>query len=404
MAQGLIPPAVHYTSSGSTAQRLPTSRRTPSGSCTSRTVLPPRPVRVVRLWQLPPPGSFWIGSGDEEIDDLLLDPGNMPKTYEPLMGYPGTMRPGMTPENMPYQDLPIADSDPDPVPWPHFQEIQWHHRWPPPHPNPDTMEDVIEKAGRWATPEQEAMFRAGARNTVRELQARAEAKQREWVITDDEVEPGEQDTEETLETVAEEGDTFVDGRLAFGEDNLFGTLGSDDDRALTERATSPRARKMDEAAAVAAKQKQPSDTMMADDGLDDFFLDLGLDLDLDDESSSSSSASEDGTMKAPPKTNRARIGEVEEFDESDIAEEETTPSLADKGVTSSIEVEEDDDELAVLGLGDDDDAVLGDDTVPLEDFDADETDTGTENFFDEGGFDLDDGGDYGGGDDDWDSS
>jgi hypothetical protein len=364
-------------------------------------------VTTTCCWQLPPRGSFWIGSGDEEIDGLLLDPGNMPKTYEPLMGYPGTMRPGMTPENMPYQDLPISDDDPDPVPWPHFQEIQWHHRWPPPHINPDTMEDVIEKAGRWATPEQEAQFRAGARNTVRELQARAEAKTREWVITDDEVEPGEED-EEALETVAEEGDTFLDGRLVFGEDNLFGTLGSDADRALTERATSARARKADEAAAAAKANKQKD--VDDDDGLDDFFLDLGLDLDLgeepsDDDEDNSSRTAATTTTKAPAPRSRIRVGEVEEFVESDIAEEEMTPVSG--GVTASIEIEDDEDELAVLGLGDDDDVTGGgsggggDGTVPLEEFDSDEFDTGTENFFDDGGFDLDDGGDYGGGDDEW---
>ena len=69
-----------------------------------------------RLDLRPPPGSGYAGP-DYEIDEL-------PKSYEPMMEYPGTMRPGRTPENMPFHDLPIGDDDPDPVPWPHFQQIE----------------------------------------------------------------------------------------------------------------------------------------------------------------------------------------------------------------------------------------------------------------------------------------
>ena len=80
-----------------------------------------------------PPGSGYSRVEDEESE--------LPDSYIPMMEYPGTMRPGRTPENMPFHDLPIADSDPDPVPWPHFQEIEWHHRWDPPHPHPIPMEE-----------------------------------------------------------------------------------------------------------------------------------------------------------------------------------------------------------------------------------------------------------------------
>jgi hypothetical protein len=76
-----------------------------------------------RLELVPPPGSGYAGP-EYEIDE-------MPASYEPMMEYPGTMRPGRTPENMPFHDLPIGDDDPDPVPWPHFQQIEvgWPIVW-----------------------------------------------------------------------------------------------------------------------------------------------------------------------------------------------------------------------------------------------------------------------------------
>ena len=39
------------------------------------------------------------------------------------------------------------------VPWPHFQQISWHHRYRPPHPYALSMEEFIEKEGRWASPD-----------------------------------------------------------------------------------------------------------------------------------------------------------------------------------------------------------------------------------------------------------
>lgn len=124
----------------------------------------------------PPPGSGYLGLEDEE--SLL------PSTYEPMMEYPGTMRPGKTPENMPFQDLPIGDDDPDPVPWPHFQQIEWHHQWEPPHEHAIPMEQFIEMHGRWATPEMEAAMRAGVRKNVRDRrQEEAQGKQDAVCIT-----------------------------------------------------------------------------------------------------------------------------------------------------------------------------------------------------------------------------
>jgi len=115
---------IYGTSAFSAKQQLPL--RTLSNSC---------------LGLIPPPGSGYAGP-EHEIDE-------MPDSYEPMMEYPGTMRPGRTPENMPFHDLPIGDDDPDPVPWPHFQQIEWHHRWAPPHPHPIPMEEFIEQQGRW---------------------------------------------------------------------------------------------------------------------------------------------------------------------------------------------------------------------------------------------------------------
>ena len=75
-------------------------------------VLSPPSSTQMRVGLVPPPGSGYAGP-EYEIDE-------MPDSYEPMMEYPGTMRPGRTPENMPFHDLPIGDDDPDPVPWPHF--------------------------------------------------------------------------------------------------------------------------------------------------------------------------------------------------------------------------------------------------------------------------------------------
>ena len=54
----------------------------------------PRPgfVRYSRLSIYAPPGSGYQTPEDE--------PNMLPDTYEPMMEYPGTMRPGRCPENM----------------------------------------------------------------------------------------------------------------------------------------------------------------------------------------------------------------------------------------------------------------------------------------------------------------
>lgn len=302
------------------------------------------------LYIFAPPGSGYARPED--------DPGSeLPSTYEPMMAYPGTMRPGKTPENMPFQDLPIGDDDPDPVPWPHFQQIEWHHRWSePPHEHPGDMEDFIEQQGRWATPEQEAAMRAGVRRDVRQRQELAESGKRETIITDDDDDDDDEDYEDKEEPVA------------LG-DGIFGKLGSDADRAATAAAVSPDA---DADADIALKRGvDVVDDLFVDDDLDDFLLDLGLDAEEDD------------------------VGDIIPI----LEEDEDPPIEALKaGVTAAFNVD-DDDELVSLGLDDDDDDLEGDvvNTVPLEDFgDSDSLDV--EDIFGEGGFDY---GDFGGGDDVW---
>ena len=306
------------------------------------------------LFIIPPPGS-----GYAQTDDHLYQ-SELPDTYEPMMAYPGTMRPGMTPENMPYQDLPIGDDDPDPVPWPHFQQIEWHHRWSePPHEHPGTMESFIEAQGRWATPEQEAAMRAGARRGLREQEAQAAAGKRQVVITDDEEYDDENDDEDGEDVYGQKSEPVALG------DGIFGKLGSDADRAVTAAAVSP-----DAEARVPSMDKK--EDIMVDDGLDDFLLDLGLDAELGDENI--------------------------ETDVDDDDFEEVEPVVGSGGVTATINVDDDEDELASLGLDDDDDLDNDVSTVPLEDFNDSES-LDTEDIFDEGGFDFDDG-DFGG-DDVW---
>lgn len=289
-----------------------------------------------------PPGSGYASLDDEQS--------SLPATYEPMMEYPGTMRPGRTPENMPFQDLPIGDNDPDPVPWPHFQQIEWHHRWDAPHEHPIPMEEFIELQGRWATPEMEAAMRVGVRKSVRERRELEESEKRENVITDD------------------DDDDDLDIPVALG-DGIFGQLGSSADQAATAAATSPD-RKEDE-----------EEEEVFEDGFDDFLLDLGLDAEPEEDPGKSS--------KGPQKNTVALRSVGFDGDEDDDDDEDDSIGISSQsaGVTASIDVDDDSD--LDLGLDDDDDDLDGTDTVPLEDFgDSDTLDT--EDIFDEGGFDFDD--------------
>ena len=304
-----------------------------------------------------PPGSGYATPEDEKSE--------LPDSYQPMMEFPGTMRPGRTPENMPFHDLPIADTDPDPVPWPHFQQIEWHHRWDPPHPHPIPMEEFIEQQGRWATPEMEAAMRAGnRRDTRRRLEIEEEQKRDNLIMDDD------------------EDDADVPQDLGEG---MFGRLGSAADQAITT-------------AAVSSEADINFDVDEDDESLGDFLLDLGLDSFDDDDDQSADIVESDS--KIPTKkiwTPALRTGLEDVVVGGEDEDEGIEDDTINTDVTASIDVDEDDD----MDLALDDEEDLSSDgvsTVPLEDF-GDNDSLDTQDFFDDGGFDYDEG-DYGGGDSD----
>jgi hypothetical protein len=155
-----------------------------------------RVQRKSRLHQHPPPGSGYLGAEDEKC--------YLPDTYEPTMEYPGTLRPGRTRENISFQDLPIGDDDPDPIPWPHFQEIDFYHIWPAPHPDPKPINDMIAEYGRWATPEEEAEMMRDARRGVRLMKEMQEAEKKSFVLVDD-------DDDEAAEEIEDGSDVIESG-------------------------------------------------------------------------------------------------------------------------------------------------------------------------------------------------
>jgi len=307
------------------------------------------------------------------------------------------MRPGRTPENVPYQDLPIGDSDPgDPVPWPHFQQIEWHHQWEPPHEHPVPMELFIEQQGRWATPEMEAAMRAGVRQSVRDRQELAEREKREMIITDD-------DDDEDYDQVVD-----ADDQQELG-DGVFGKLGSAADQAATAAATTAAPTKAKEGGGAEQKRKGEgtAEQFDEDDGLDDFLLDLGLDLDLDGDDDEDEDAGETTVEAAGGSGNKSSSAAAATTVSVDDDDDEEEDEVDDDASTGSIDLaleDDDDDDLVSGGIGADvDDDVSGVDTVPLEDFGDNDNDTlDTEDIFDEGGFDFDDG-DFDGGDggDEW---
>jgi hypothetical protein len=321
-----------------------------------------------RLFIIAPPGSGYFRPEDEVS--------YLPDSYEPMMEYPGTMRPGRTPDNMPFHDLPIGDDDPEPVPWPHFQQIEWHHRWEPPHPHPLPMEDFIEQQGRWATPEQEAEMRSTTRKASRKRREVAEEKLREEqpLIMDDEED--------------DDADIFPQD---LGE-GIFGKLGSSDEEKITAAATSPDVKKR-------AQREDDEDYFEDDDSLDDFLLDLGLDSLEDEEETDDEFEEVDDQPSVVRATSRpkspATTKGLEDVVISSDADEEilVEDDIVNTEVTASIDVDEDDN----LDLGlDDEDELENSMEVPLEDVgDSDNLDV--DEFFDDGGFDYDEG-DFGDGD------
>ena len=312
------------------------------------------------------------------------------------------MRPGRTPENMPFHDLPIADTDPDPVPWPHFQQIEWHHRWDPPHPHPIPMEVFIEMNGRWATAEDEAAMRAGARRDVRERRELAEDDRKSTLIIDDD------DEEEIVD---------IDVPIELGE-GVFGALGSGSEEAITAAAVSEDR--------VVITDDEEIDSAEEDDGdFDDFLLDLGLDSEgvddllLDDKPAAAAAGEPapfvDGTANLL-NAMTSMLGD-ETADEGsadvDLGLDLGLMDDPDEGTLNikmdTDDIEEIDEAGAVAGLSDDEDLDIGLDDddeditndggmtmVPLEDFN--ESNSIDDDSFDDGGFDYDGGGGDNGGD------
>ena len=193
-----------------------------------------------------------------------ISPPIYPSTYEPMLEYPGTMRPGRTPENMPYHDLPNLNiNDPDPVPWPHFQEIEWHHKWDPPHEQALAMEEFIEEQGRWASVEEEAEMRMGMRRGVRERRELEEGGggkggvgNEQMVIMDDEDEDDDEDSESS------------------STKNIGIGLGEGVEALLQSTVTD---------SSEGSEEVDDDDDEEEDEGEDDFLLELGLDDDDDEE-------------------------------------------------------------------------------------------------------------------------
>lgn len=148
--------------------------------------------RTSPLMIYPPPGSGYARPEDETSA--------LPDTYEPMMEYPGTLRPGRTPSNMPYHDLPLDDIDTNPIPWPHFQEITWEHRWDLTGPPPITMEEFLKRRGIVASPPNTAANRVLDRYASRRMREKDEEKDHAVrLIVDDE------DDEESSTTSPELG-------------------------------------------------------------------------------------------------------------------------------------------------------------------------------------------------------
>ena len=328
------------------------------------------------LYLQAPPGSGYLNEEEE--------PSFFPKTYEPMMEYPGTMRPGRTPENQPYSSLPIQESDPDPVPWPHFQEIEWHHNWGSPHEHPIPMEEFIDMHGRWATAEMEAEMRAGARRGVRERRELEEAqKAASFILDDDDEEDEERDSGPQLE-------------LGEGVDALIG-------------AGAAAAASISDASSKERKSAQLDEDDDDDDGGDNFLLDLGLDdaTDGDDEDEGEEPAfatGDDGTDGILEAMQSMIDAEDDSSGSNDVDDDDNDIDIDfdDLGLNFDDSFDDGDDDLGDdesdddnNNNDDDDYVVMDDDDISMEsnDMTLDEMigneDMGADDDFDDGGFDYD---------------
>eukprot|EP00548_Thalassiothrix_antarctica_P013999 CAMPEP_0194166944 /NCGR_PEP_ID=MMETSP0154-20130528/2411_1 /TAXON_ID=1049557 /ORGANISM="Thalassiothrix antarctica, Strain L6-D1" /LENGTH=415 /DNA_ID=CAMNT_0038877759 /DNA_START=64 /DNA_END=1311 /DNA_ORIENTATION=+ len=387
-------------------------------------ITPLRSTSYNTLFQLPPEGSPWLRPEDAESE--------MPDTYEPMMEYPGTMRPGRTPENMPYHDLPLDIDSPDPIPWPHLQQIEWHHRWPPPHPHPIPMEVFIEMQGRWATEEDEADMRANTRRDIRERRDLEAQERKPTLIIDDD---------------DEDDDAEIDPNLPVElGDGVFGSLGSRPVEIMDDVVIIDDDDDDDDEVTTLEKKSEDDDDDGLDD-LDDFLLDLGLDSspakDLNNVDTTSSSAPpDDGTSKLLDAMMSINAEEDDDEEEDDDDDDDDDDDLDLGGLLSETSAEDDkekvvkttttttgdsdqnlNDEDAIAALSEDEDLDIdldededysnysnedsggsggGMTTIPLEDF-GDDSLLEDDDSFNDGGFDYDGNDDGGGGDggDDW---
>lgn len=303
-----------------------------------------------------PPGSGYL---EEEYSEY-------PDTYDPMMEYPGTMRPGKTKENQPFESLPLAETDPDPVPWPHFQEIEWHHQWEPPHPHSVPMEEFIEQEGRWASIEEEAQMRMDVRRGVRE---RRELEELEKSGVTTLIVDSDEDDEEEEESQLDLGEGVGEFLVA----------------------------KEDETSVSADEVEEDDEIEEEDDG--DFLLDLGLDAGDDaDEDEEVEDVTDDSTGD---ELFAAMAGLLDtDVDDKDDSGGGTDVDLdMELGLDDSSDLGDDDedDDVDTVMIGGE--GAAGFDTVPLEDYSESEN-TEEDEGFDDGGFDYD-GGDSGGGDDGW---
>jgi len=349
-----------------------------------------------KLHMFAPPSSGYSTPDEEESA--------LPETYEPTMEYPGTMRPGRTPENMPLHDLPIGDNDPDPIPWPHFQEIDWYHTWGAPHPHPIPMDEFIELHGRWATLEDEAEMRKDARRGVRERREAQEKEKTSHQVMDDTDDDDDitardlgEGVQDFLSNVGEEAKKkagAIDAEVEEGDDDddNAGEKGGDDEDGDT--------------LAVLDEEEEEDD-----EEEDDFLLELGLDMDGDDDDNN-----EDADTVNDDDGNEPAFSSEDDDSSSDLLR--AMQGLIDMDKEEDVDVDddgivlpEDDDGDLDMSLNFNDDNDVNDDdneaevkVVPIENLDEnDELDDhdditfDDDNQYDDGGFDLDVDNDFEGG-------
>jgi hypothetical protein len=243
------------------------------------------------------------------------------------------------------------------------------------------MELFIEMNGRWATAEDEAAMRAGARRDVRQRREIAEQERQSMLIVDDE------------EDATDDSDLPIE----LGE-GVFGSLGSGSEEAMT---------------AAAVKQKPGDDTTIGDDvevtedDFDDFLLDLGLDSNdedvrgspfdsspksdtsklLDAMSSMMDNEDEDGNLDLD-----LDLGLLDDLEEDTVDVTMDTDDNEDLDDASAVAALSEDEDLDI-GLEDGDDDFTSDDgmtMVPLDDF-GDDSLLDDDDAFNDGGFDYDSG-------------